>query len=76
MADRIHGGWSEVLDAHTVEWIKANGGLTRANGDRFRSALLSRGGSQDALALFRAFTGSDPDIRPLLVRRGLAPTAE
>ena len=63
--------WSEVLDAHTVEWIKAHGGLTRANGDRFRAALLSRGGSRDALDLFRDFTGSDPDIRPLLARRGL-----
>ena len=63
--------WSEVLDAHTVEWIKAHGGLTRANGDRFRSLLLSRGGSREALDLFREFTGSDPDIHPLLVRRGL-----
>jgi len=63
--------WSEVLDAHTVEWIKAHGGLTRANGDRFRAALLSRGGSREALDLFRDFTGDDPDIRPLLVRRGL-----
>ncbi len=65
--------WSEVLDAQTVEWIKKNGGLTRANGDRFRSALLSRGGSREALDLFRDFTGADPDIRPLFVRRGLAP---
>lgn len=63
--------WSEVLDAGTVEWIKRHGGLTRENGDRFRATLLSRGGSQDALALFRAFTGGDPDIRPLLERRGL-----
>ncbi len=65
--------WSEVLDAHTVEWIRQNGGLTRANGDRFRSALLSRGGSRDAMDLFRAFTGSEPDIRPLLIRLGLVP---
>ena len=35
--------WSEVLDADTVDWFKAHGGLTRANGDRFRSTLLSRG---------------------------------
>ncbi|HWA24612.1 MAG TPA: M3 family metallopeptidase [Lacunisphaera sp.] len=63
--------WSEVLDAHTVEWIKAHGGLTRANGDRFRAMLLSRGGSREALDMFRDFTGSDPDIRPLLIRRGL-----
>ncbi|GMA96486.1 peptidyl-dipeptidase Dcp [Pseudolysinimonas kribbensis] len=39
--------WSEVLDADTVEWFKENGGLTRANGDRFRSRLLGVGGSKD-----------------------------
>jgi peptidyl-dipeptidase Dcp len=63
--------WSEVLDAHSVEWIKQHGGLLRENGDRFRRALLSRGGSDDALALFRSFTGAEPDIRPFLKRRGL-----
>ena len=63
--------WSEVLDANTVEWIKANGGLTRANGDRFRASLLSQGGSKDALQLFRDFTGQEPKIEPLLKRRGL-----
>ena len=63
--------WSEVLDADTVEWIKQNGGLQRANGDRFRAKLLSRGGTADALGLFRDFTGGEPDIKPLLVRRGL-----
>ena len=63
--------WSEVLDANTVEWIKANGGLTRANGDRFRTTLLSQGGSKDALQLFRDFTGQEPKIEPLLKRRGL-----
>ncbi len=41
--------WSEVLDADTVEWFAENGGLTRANGDRFRAALLSRGGSADMM---------------------------
>ncbi len=63
--------WSEVLDANTVQWIKANGGLTRANGDRFRQTLLSQGGSKDALQLFRDFTGAEPAIEPLLERRGL-----
>lgn len=63
--------WSEVLDADTVEWFKAHGGLTRANGDRFRARLLSRGGSEDALKLFRDFTGGEPTLAPLLERRGL-----
>ncbi len=63
--------WSEVLDATTVAWIKDHGGLTRANGDRFRQTLLSRGGSKDALQLFRDFSGEEPQIRYLLERRGL-----
>jgi peptidyl-dipeptidase Dcp len=63
--------WSEVLDANTVEYIKANGGLTRENGDKFRATLLSQGGSKDALQLFRDFAGHEPQIQPLLVRRGL-----
>ncbi|MDQ6939375.1 MAG: M3 family metallopeptidase, partial [Verrucomicrobiota bacterium] len=70
--------WSEVLDADTVEWFKAHGGLTRANGDRFRATLLSRGGSDEALNLFRNMVGRDPYIEPLLKRRGLetAPVSE
>ncbi len=63
--------WSEVLDTNTVEWIKSHGGLTRANGDRFRQTLLSQGGSKDALQLFRDFAGHEPQIQPLLERRGL-----
>jgi len=63
--------WSEVLDAFTVKWFKQNGGLTRANGDHFRKTLLSRGGTADALQLFRNFAGSDASIEPLLERRGL-----
>jgi peptidyl-dipeptidase Dcp len=68
--------WSEVLDANSVEWFKSHGGLTRANGDHFRKTLLSRGGSADALSLFRDFSGGEPDVQPLLERRGLTATAE
>jgi len=63
--------WSEVLDADTVEWLKARGGLKRANGDLLRAELLSRGGAQDAMVLFRNLVGHEPDIKPLLERRGL-----
>jgi peptidyl-dipeptidase Dcp len=63
--------WSEVLDAHSVDWITSHGGLTRQNGDHFRATLLSRGGSDEAMTLFRNFTGAEPDIKPLLRRRGL-----
>lgn len=63
--------WSEKLDADTVEWFKENGGLQRKNGDHFRKTLLSRGGTADALDLFRNFRGREPKIEPLLNRRGL-----
>ncbi len=65
--------WSELLDAETVEWFTENGGLTRANGDRFRRQLLGVGGSVDALGAFRSLRGRDATIEPLLRRRGLAP---
>ncbi len=63
--------WSEVLDADAVEWFLENGGLTRENGDHFREALLSHGGSEDAMTLYRSFRGADPKVEPLLQRRGL-----
>jgi len=63
--------WSEVLDADTGEWFRENGGLTRANGDRFRSKLLGVGGSKDPLEAYRDFRGRDAVIEPLLARRGL-----
>ena len=63
--------WSEVLDAGSVEWFKNNGGLSRKNGDHFRDTLLSRGGSGDAIGLYRDFSGGEPDVGPLLKRRGL-----
>ncbi|MBC7517616.1 MAG: M3 family metallopeptidase [Microbacteriaceae bacterium] len=64
--------WSEVLDADTGDWFVENGGLTRANGDRFRAKLLGVGGSKDPLEAFRDFRGRDAAIEPLLVRRGLS----
>ncbi|MEI7948897.1 MAG: M3 family metallopeptidase, partial [Gammaproteobacteria bacterium] len=63
--------WSEVLDADTVEWFKHNGGMTRANGQHFRDSLLSRGNSEDAMQLYVKFRGAEPDVKPLLERRGL-----
>ena len=63
--------WAEVLDSNTVEWFKANGGLRRSNGDTFRAKLLSRGSSEDPLAQFRNVVGHEPEIDPLLARRGM-----
>ncbi|ROS30458.1 peptidyl-dipeptidase Dcp [Cellulomonas sp. PhB150] len=67
--------WSEVLDADTVTWFEENGGLRRENGDAFRAKLLSRGGSVDPMAAFRDLRGRDPEIGPLLARRGLTAAA-
>ena len=63
--------WSEVLDADTVDWFKENGGLTRANGDRFRTRLLGVGGSKDPIEAYIDFRGRAAEIGPLLKRRGL-----
>lgn len=66
--------WSEVLDADSVQWFKTEGGFDRESGQHFRDTLLSRGGSKDAMELFRDFRGRDPIIQPLLERRGLTGT--
>jgi peptidyl-dipeptidase Dcp len=63
--------WAEKLDADTVEWFKEHGGLSRKNGDHFRKTLLSRGGTMDAMDMYRNFRGRDAKIEPLLERRGL-----
>jgi peptidyl-dipeptidase Dcp len=63
--------WSEVLDADTVDWFTENGGLTRANGDRFRTKLLGVGGSKDPIEAYIDFRGRRAEIGPLLTRRGL-----
>jgi peptidyl-dipeptidase Dcp len=63
--------WSEVIEDDAFEWFKENGGLTRANGQRFRDMILSRAGSEDSGDLYRAFRGHDPDVKALLEDRGL-----
>jgi peptidyl-dipeptidase Dcp len=56
-------------DAYT--WFEEHGGLTRANGQRFRDMVLSRGNTIELGKMYRDFRGHDPDIHPLLVKRGL-----
>jgi peptidyl-dipeptidase Dcp len=65
--------WSVMLDDDAFAWFTAHGGLTRANGQRFRDLILSRGHSEDYGPMFRAFYGKDPDIGPMLEHRGLTP---
>jgi peptidyl-dipeptidase Dcp len=65
--------WSELIDDDAYYWFKEHGGLTRANGQRFRDMILSQGQSQDVASLYRAFRGRDPIVEPLLIERGLKP---
>ena len=65
--------WSELIDDDAFYWFKENGGMTRANGQRFREMVLSRGGSLEPAAMYRAFRGRDPIADPLLIERGLKP---
>jgi peptidyl-dipeptidase Dcp len=63
--------WTEMLDHDAFAWFQQNGGLTRTNGQRFRDMVLSRGNTLDYGEMYKAFTGHDPDIQPMLVYRGL-----
>jgi peptidyl-dipeptidase Dcp len=66
--------WTEMLDNDAYAWFEKNGGMTRANGQRFRDMILSRGHSLDYGPMFKAFYGKDPDIGPMLENRGLVAT--
>jgi len=63
--------WTVMLEDDAYAWFEKNGGLTRANGQRFRDMILSKGHTQDYGAMFRAFYGRDPDVGPMLEHRGL-----
>ncbi len=63
--------WTVMLADDSYAWFTAHGGLTRANGQRFRDLVLSRGHTLDYGPMFRAFYGKDPDTAPMLAHRGL-----
>jgi peptidyl-dipeptidase Dcp len=65
--------WSEMLDDDAYAWFTEHGGLTRANGDRFRQMVLSRGNTQDLETLYETWRGAKPSIDGLLRQRGLTP---
>jgi peptidyl-dipeptidase Dcp len=64
--------WSEMLDDNAFQWFEDHGGLTRANGDRFRQMVLSRGNTEDLAKMYAAWLGSEPRIEPMLKYRGLS----
>ena len=65
--------WTQMLDDDAYQWFEDHGGLTRANGDRFRNMVLSRGNTEDLEKLYVAWRGAQPSIEPMLRYRGLAP---
>jgi peptidyl-dipeptidase Dcp len=63
--------WTEMLDDDAFQWFENHGGLTRANGDRFRRMVLSRGNTEDLEKMYAAWLGAKPSIEPMLKFRGL-----
>ena len=64
--------WTEMLDDAAYQWFEDHGGMTRANGDRFRKMVLSRGNTEDLEQMYDAWLGAKPTIEPMLKFRGLA----
>ena len=65
--------WSEMLDDAAYQWFEDHGGMTRANGDRFRQMVLSRGNTEELGKMYAAWLGGEPTIVPMLKYRGLLP---
>jgi peptidyl-dipeptidase Dcp len=63
--------WSEMLDDDAYQWFEDHGGLTRANGDRFRSMVLSKGNTEDLGKMYAEWLGAEPSTAPMLKDRGL-----
>jgi peptidyl-dipeptidase Dcp len=63
--------WTEMLSDDAFEWFKEHGGLTRANGDRFRAMVLSRGNSEDLATMYKNWRGKEPSVESMLIDRGL-----
>ncbi len=63
--------WSAVLDADAFEVFKQKGLFDQKSAQSFRKNVLERGGTDEPMTLYRNFRGAEPDIKPLLRRRGL-----
>ncbi|MHB8502426.1 MAG: peptidyl-dipeptidase Dcp [Candidatus Acidiferrales bacterium] len=63
--------WAEMLDDDAYQWFEDHGGLTRANGERFRQMVLSRGNTEDLAKMYAAWRGRAPSVEPMLKDRGL-----
>jgi oligopeptidase A len=63
--------WAEVLSADAFAAFEENGLFDAETGERFRREILEKGGSEDAMVLFRRFRGREPDISALLRHAGI-----
>lgn len=63
--------WSKTLDYNVFDWLKANGGMTRENCERFRTYILSVGNSVDLNKAFVDMIGHEMKIEPYLQNAGL-----
>ncbi|MBK9256375.1 MAG: M3 family metallopeptidase [Saprospiraceae bacterium] len=63
--------WSEVLDSDAFEAFKSKGLFDKETAMSFRKNILERGGTADPMDLYKRFRGAEPQIKPLLVKRGL-----
>ncbi len=62
--------WTEMLALDTGKWFDENGGLNRANGQRYRDMILSKGNTIDYKEAYKAFRGSDPNVSAILESKG------
>ncbi|MGC9157562.1 MAG: peptidyl-dipeptidase Dcp [Terracidiphilus sp.] len=67
--------WCEMLDDDAFQWFLDHGGMTRANGDRFRRMVLANGNTEDLARMYATWLGAEPNIGPMLKDRGLEPVA-
>ena len=63
--------WAEVLDADAFAVFKKEGIFNQATAQRFRDCILSKGGTQHPMTLYKNFKGSEPTIDALLERNGI-----
>eukprot|EP01133_Synstelium_polycarpum_P010525 gene10525-12248_t len=63
--------WTSMLENDAFSWFQEHGGLSRENGQRFRDMILSKGNTEDYNKMFQDFRGHQPDIKPMLKKRGL-----
>ena len=65
--------WAEVLDADAFSVFKKHGIFDQKTAQRFRDEILSKGGTQHPMTLYKNFKGSEPTIDALLKRNGIKP---